>query len=254
MPPGRRDADLSASVIGLDPARANDLGRLIGMRPADVVEKLCFKGPDVTIEVEGIPIQVRPGTADVFTVDDTFGAGYHRSLWSLPDRPVIVDLGANIGLTVLDYGVTYPGATIVGVELDEHNARLARRNTAQVAGARIIHGGIAASEGFVTYGAADTNAYSVSQAGDRTAPAITIAALIKQLGGREIDLLKMDIEGAEREVLAGGGAWASSVKHILVETHPPYSREECLRDLRQLGFHAHVDQRHPASVAGSTDP
>lgn len=241
-------------MIGLDPARADDLGRIIGMTPAEVVEKLCFKGPEVTIEVQGMPIQVRPGTADVFPVDDTFGAGYHRSPWNLPERPVIVDLGANIGLTVLDYGLTYPEPTIVGVELDEHNARLARLNTAHVASARIIHGGVAATEGIVTYDTADTNAYVISQAGDRTAPAITVAGLLKQLGGGDIDLLKMDIEGAEREVLADGAAWASSVRHILVETHPPYTSKECLRDLRRLGLDARVDQRHPASVAASNGP
>lgn len=254
MPAGRGDGDLSPSIVGLDPARVDDLGCIIGMTRAEVVEKLCFKGPEITIQVQGIPIHVRPGTADVFTVDDTFGAGYHRSLWSLPERPVIADLGANIGLTVLDYGLTYPNATIVGVELDEQNVRLARRNTARVAGARIIHGGVAASEGVVTYDSADTNAYAISETGDRTAPAITIAALLKQLDGREIDLLKMDIEGAEREVLADGAAWASSVKHILVETHPPYTSKECLRDLRRLALDAHVDSRHPASVAATNGP
>ena len=253
MPPDRSDAELSPSIAGLDPARAEDLGRIIGMRSNEVVAKLCFRGPDATIEVQGIPIQVRPGTADVFTVDDTFGPGYHRSLWNLPERPVILDLGANIGLTVLDYGLAYPQATIIGVELDEANARLARLNTKRVAGATIIHAGIAAHEGLVTYDTADTNAHAISPAGDRTAPAITIAALLEQLGADAIDLLKMDIEGTEREVLADGAGWASAVRHILVETHLPYTREQCIRDLRRLGFNAHVDDRHPASVAASND-
>lgn len=64
-----------------------------------------------------------------------------------------------------------------------------------MAGARIIHGGVAANESVVTYDTADTNAYAISQAGDRTAPAITLAGLLKQLGGCDIDLLKMDIGG-----------------------------------------------------------
>lgn len=251
VPPGRRATDLSESIIGLDPARTEDLACLIGMTPSEVVEKLCFAGPEALIEVYGVPIRVRPGTADIFTVDDTFGAGYHRSPWELPERSVIVDLGANIGLTVLDYGLTYPKATILGIELDEHNVRLARANTAGVPGASIIHGGVATSEGFVTYGAADTNAYAISQAGDRVAPAVTIAGLLEQLGSCAIDLLKVDIEGAEQEVLADGDGWAPRVRHILVETHLPYTREECVRDLRRLGFDAHFDQRHPAGVAAS---
>lgn len=43
---------------------------------------------------------------------------------------MIVDLGANLGITVADNARRYPEAQIIAVELDPENAELARRNTA----------------------------------------------------------------------------------------------------------------------------
>jgi FkbM family methyltransferase len=43
---------------------------------------------------------------------------------------VILDLGANIGITVADNARRYPGARLIAVELDPENAELARLNTA----------------------------------------------------------------------------------------------------------------------------
>lgn len=240
-------------MVGLDPRRAEDLGRLLGMTAGEVVEKLCFRrSSSVTVEVEGIPIEVRPGTADVFTIDDTFGAGYHRSLWELPERPMIVDLGANVGLTAVDYSLRHPGATVVAVEMDAENAELARRNTARFPDVAIVHAGIAHVDGPVSYGQSETNAYAVARDGGRTAPGIRVDRLLNEhLPGRVVHLMKMDIEGAEQHVLAHADGWARQVQRILVETHPPFTREACLHELRRLGFDASNDERHPAAVSGT---
>lgn len=248
LPPGVRPIELAPAILGVDPARASDLGRLLRMSAAEVAATLGREGAPRQVTVAGATLTVRPGTADVFTIDDTFGVAYHRSLWDLREQPVIVDLGANVGLTMVDYGLSYPDATIIGVELDVENVKLARRNTEPLHDATVIHAGIAAVAGTVTYGLASTNAYAIGTGGDRSAPALTVADVMPD---RQVDLLKMDIEGAEQGVLAAGEGWAERVDHILVETHPPYSREMCVRDLQRLGLEAAFDVRHPAGVAGS---
>jgi hypothetical protein len=73
----------------------------------------------------------------------------------------------------------------------------------------------------------------------RTAPAISLNALLAlDANGGCVDYVKMDIEGAERFVLRHNTEWAARVRSIKVEVHPPYSVEECLADLRRLGFDA----------------
>ena len=49
-------------------------------------------------------------------------------------------------------------------------------------------------------------------------PAITIEELCKQNGIEKIDLLKLDIEGAEEQVLENG-TFLARTEHIIVELH-----------------------------------
>ena len=60
----------------------------------------------------------------------------------------------------------------------------------------------------------------------------------------------MDIEGAERDVLKRNTSWARYVETIYVELHD-YPPQECIDDLRALGFDARPDARHWAAAIGS---
>ena len=242
-----RAGTLASAVLGVDPSRIAGLAQLLDMSADEVIRELCVEGPARTVTVHGLTIRVRPGTADVFTLDDTFTAGYHRSLWPLPDAPVIADLGGHIGSTALDYSLIHPGARITAVELDAGNFGLLEENTRDRDGITAVHAGVAAHDGVLTYDGSDTNTFAASAAGRWTSPAMTVDSICPG----PVDLLKMDIEGAEASVLKSGRSWAGRVRHILVETHPPYTREECLRDLGALGFEAAIDDRHSAAVSGT---
>ncbi len=65
-----------------------------------------------------------------------------------------------------------------------------------------------------------------------------------------VDFVKMDVEGAEREILADASAWADRVRAIKVEVHAPYTLEACRRDLERAGFETERDQRHRAALIG----
>jgi hypothetical protein len=67
----------------------------------------------------------------------------------------------------------------------------------------------------------------------------------------KVDLLQMDIEGAERAVLRRGIEWAGKVQQIVVEVHEPYTVDECQEDLRELGFTPRVNRRFWVSVVGT---
>jgi hypothetical protein len=73
--------------------------------------------------------------------------------------------------------------------------------------------------------------------------------LLRMFREQPIDFVKMDIEGAERELLKAGGEWTQNVRCVKVEIHPPYSLSECLNDFQRLGMRAVVERSGgPASV------
>jgi hypothetical protein len=65
---------------------------------------------------------------------------------------------------------------------------------------------------------------------------------------RAVDFVKMDIEGAERDVLRTSTEWSSKVRSMKIEVHEPYTVDQCAQDLRRLGFRTRPDGRHWASV------
>jgi FkbM family methyltransferase len=204
-------------------------------------------------------VLVRPGTSDVDTLWDALVRRYH-----LPPPEatrdggprLILDLGANIGLTAAHLARSFPAARVVGVELDPANVALARRNVAPWAGrCEVRTGAVWPVEGPLQYHgwSANTSSFRVRSAPDSTATVrraagVPIASLIEP--GTIVDYLKMDIEGAEARVLAERTEWAPAVRTLKVEVHPPYTPDACHRDLAALGFATRADPRHSWAVVG----
>jgi FkbM family methyltransferase len=208
----------------------------------------------------GAPVVLRCGTSDPQVLWDTFVGGYHLPMHELSDidAAFIVDLGANIGLTMADFAVRHPGARVLGVELDAANAELCRLNTAPWASrCSVVQAAVWHEDGEVQYSRApgDEWGFRVEQersAGVATVRSISLGTLLgAERDRRPVDYLKMDIEGAEREVLRANTGWASLVRRIGVEVHAPYTVEDGLADLAALGFRPEPDHRHWGSVYGS---
>jgi FkbM family methyltransferase len=209
----------------------------------------------------GETVWVRPLTADIYAVEDTFVGRYHVPPVE-PGHPGIRriwDLGSNIGLTVAHLATLFPGAEIRGVELDAENVALCRRNTAPWADrCEIIHAAVWPADGAVEYVRESGNelgfrAEETSEDGEGgrlSAPALSLDTLAEEWPDGRIDLVKMDIEGAERTVLSEATAWAERVDMIMVEVHEPYDVDACRADLGRLGFDVTPHPTHRAGVIG----
>jgi Methyltransferase FkbM domain len=66
-------------------------------------------------------------------------------------------------------------------------------------------------------------------------PAVTIDQLCEQHGIEKIDLLKLDIEGAEEQVLESG-TFLARTEHIIVELHGHYGFERFQSDIAPYGL------------------
>jgi FkbM family methyltransferase len=210
----------------------------------------------------GRAVLVRPSTSDVDTVWGTFARAYHRPPPDLAGRrlELIVDLGANIGLTMADLAVRFPQARLVGVELDADNVFLARANVAPWRDrCEVVHAAVWTSDTEVFYaplpghtaGHRIGGTGSASPAGTVRVPALSLDTLLgRHAQGGPVDYLKMDVEGAERALLRENVEWARRVECINVEVHHPYGVDACERDLRALGFETRTDPRHRGCVIG----
>lgn len=242
LPRGRQLGEIPALLRRFGYERVEGLAELLGMSATEVIGNLYLPRPATTVRLPAGPsIALRPGTADPLTLLDTLGHGYHRSAWQLPLNALIVDLGCNIGLTMLDYGLTFPSATVVGFEMDPANAELARQNTTSLGARGFVHtAALTTHSGPVRYRGDETAnfAYAIDHVGPLAADGITMGEIIRTLNYRRIDLLKVDIEGHERDILTSDSAqsWAEYVDRITIEVHAPWNASECMLALERLGF------------------
>jgi FkbM family methyltransferase len=208
----------------------------------------------------GRPVLIRPSTSDVDTIWGTFAGHYHRTPPEAGTPRLIWDLGANIGLTMADMAERHPGARVVGLEMDPENAALAHENLRPWSDrCEVIEAAAWPRDGELRYvrltGA--TSGHYVTGEPLEADPAVTSADALSPysllaLDGRDVtvDFAKIDVEGAERELLRENAGWARQVRTVSVEVHEPYTVAECERDLQALGFETRVDPRHWACVIG----
>jgi FkbM family methyltransferase len=171
------------------------------------------------------PLYLRPGTIDAYTFQEIFisrdydldyGAG-------LPDHPVIIDAGANVGLSSVFFANRFPNARIECFEPEEENFKLLVKNTINYTNIRAHKAALWWKSGFVSvldqgYG---LRGYVTGDAGkDNTVPAVTLDDFMEQQDYPFLFIVKMDIEGAEKEIFDHPSHdWLSRVKYLIIELH-----------------------------------
>jgi len=138
-------------------------------------------------------------------------------------RPLILDLGANIGATALRYAVHFPQARVIALEPHEGNAGLARRNTEGLdVEVRVAAIGPRPGEARIENPGGEEWGFRFSEAGIGAAvPVTTIPALIAEAAalGFEPFILKCDVEGAEIDLFDADSAWFDAFAMVSCEPH-----------------------------------
>jgi FkbM family methyltransferase len=221
-------------------------GRVVGVRPAGL----------------GRPVYVRLGASDLHVVSEIFLHGeYDAVIEALKARGrevrTIVDLGANIGVSVQRWRQVFPGATVVAVEPDAANMAMVERNASgPVKLVRACVAGVARtvtldrSEAAWGFRMADGTGRANGGATTEEIRAVTLPQLLAESGiSGGADLLKCDIEGAEEELFAHAREWIDRFDLMIVEVHRDYTVDRLLADIRRADARA---WSHRVLNSGST--
>ncbi|PWJ60621.1 FkbM family methyltransferase [Dyadobacter jejuensis] len=170
-------------------------------------------------------------------------------------RPVIVDCGANIGMSLLYYKQQFPGANITAFEASPSIAKLLRKNLERnhITDINLIEKAVWTDDQGIWFANEAADSSSMFLGGDKVlVPSIRLADFLATQS--RVDFLKMDIEGAETEVLKDCRYELHKVENIFVEFHSYIGQHQSLASVIQVleenGFRYHVDteQHRPSPL------
>lgn len=152
---------------------------------------------------------------------------------------IIVDAGANIGISSLFFAMNYDDAEIFAIEASAENFRILAENAAGIDRIKPIHAALIGQPAEVVYFSMGHKAWGnrvLDETGSgAVVPGMTMDRLSSDYCLDKIDLLKVDIEGGEADVFAHGG-FLSRVRFGVIELHPPYEMGAFQRDVGAFGF------------------
>jgi len=170
---------------------------------------------------------------------------------------VIVDGGANIGISAIHYKQLFPDAVITSFEPDPRACDLLRRNLAanSIHDVEIVEKALWTSNGRTSFFSegADANRVVREHREMQQLTSLTPSAeycdvetvrLADYLAKTRFDLVKLDIESAEAEVIADCSDTLRNVNNLVIEFHltnsKPHDLARTLQTLADQEFHVSV--------------
>jgi FkbM family methyltransferase len=169
-------------------------------------------------------VQLRAGTSDMEVYKKVFVQAEYEPPFT-PSANNILDLGANIGLSALYFHVRYPSATILAVEPNADNFSLLQKNTAGIPNIIPLQAAVWTHDGMINLCDPGIGAWGFQvtdqplQDSTSLVPAVSIPTLLKRFPGSCCHLMKVDIEGAEKELFYQSQDWIDHVDAVVIELH-----------------------------------
>jgi FkbM family methyltransferase len=199
--------------------------------------------------------------SDFDTVREIIVDEVYRSVCrNLPNCKTIIDLGANIGLASLYLAHFYPQARLICVEPSAETFDLLRRNLSPLASAgrcELVNAALwhKNEKVYLTQPTAQARYDALKVAAER-GPAcvetdgVTLGSILERFDIKQVDLLKVDIEGAETNLFSGDLSWIQSVNAIAIEFHGD-SRQVSRFDERMREYGFAISDESPHTVLAS---
>jgi FkbM family methyltransferase len=181
-------------------------------------------------------------------------------------RPFIIDGGANVGVSLLYFKTQYPDCEIAAFEPDPVIFQLLQRNVERMGydGVELHEKALwssATTLPFLREGSDGGRVALIAEDRERrfnehcfkawTPPPTIRTVRLRDYLDRRVDLLKLDLEGAEDQVLLDCADKLDRVERVFVEYHSlvsePQRLHDVLRVLSEAGFRVQIHQVTPTS-------
>ena len=197
---------------------------------------------------EGTKFFVHPDISAIDCLREIFRNNVYEKYWSVKDGEVIFDIGANVGIFTVKVGKKLNKGLIVAIEPSPQNIELLKKNlklhnlSSVVVVPKAVGNFRGKSKFLVTpvsgqhrfYGKTVEKSEKINKIIE--VDTILLDDIVKELKLIVIDFLKIDVEGAELDVLKGAEESLKFTKNIAMELHYEGEREEVRRFLEERGF------------------
>ncbi len=170
------------------------------------------------------PIKLRTNTSDLDVIEEIFiDEDYGFPINCEPQ--LIIDGGAYAGYSSVFFANRFPQAKIIAIEPEASNFKLLKDHTRNYKNIELINAGIWNKPGYLRIKDIGLGHYGfmveeVTDIDKFSFKAVTIGEILKRSGYKDIDLLKLDIEGSEKEVFSSDYEdWLSKVNVLIIELH-----------------------------------
>lgn len=158
-------------------------------------------------------------------------------------QPYVLDCGANIGISVLRTKQLYPEARILAFEPDPDICQILRRNLQRnhAADVAVVEAAVWTDHTGVSFrqeGTVSGHILSCANADIGTQVLVSSVALADYIS-EPVDFLKLDIEGAELEVLRSCKDRLPNIQKMVVEVHYELANPAFLAEILALLTDAH---------------
>ena len=191
----------------------------------------------------GLKIRYRLNRGDLQALREVMYLESYRPAQA-PGGGVLLDLGANIGLTSLWLWKRFGFTKVIAIEPDDDNLEIIRENFRLNGVPGTVLKGVVGPGGSTALFQANTHAVLGSVG--TTGVAVDVVDLNRLLRNENVGLVKIDIEGAEQDLVSGNLGWLDHVHAIIAELHPTLIDSAfVVSRIQGAGFH-HI----PASSLG----
>lgn len=211
-----------------------------GPRMAATLDRLNYAsgGEPELLNFRGVlhPILARPGTPDSIALITTLVREDHGYIEPEVPPLTFLDAGAYIGDSAIYFLAKYPKVSVVALEPDPTNYEVISQNLKPYGErVKLLPKALSNRTGIVRFGG-EYDGAAISDEGVEV-EATTIPELMRAAGWERINLLKMDIEGAERFVLdESADEWLPLVDFLILEIHGPEIERAVRPTLKRNGF------------------
>jgi FkbM family methyltransferase len=198
-----------------------------------------------TISISGKKIRILDSASFLYMYREIFEKQIYR-FETDSKNPLIIDAGANIGLSVIYLKELYPNSKVIAFEPDSRVFEVLKANVenSSLTGVELVKKALWSSETTLEFLSEGSDGGRMVNLEDDSRKVVVETVRLRDFLDQPVDFLKIDIEGAETEVLRDVQDLLPNVSNLFVEYHSfadnPQTLSEVIEIITNAGFRLHI--------------